>query len=200
MTNLADQESSSKKPLDEIKALQDVLSVLQELDQEVRERIIQTVLTFFNFSPTPALSASSQVRPSHSAEKISATFSEDRTISPKEFLMEKMPHTDVEKVACLAYYLTHYRDTPHFKTLDISKLNTDAAQRKFANATKAVNNATTYGYLAPATKGHKQLSAAGELFVQSLPDRLAAKEAMTHARPRRKSKASPKKRQSTETS
>jgi hypothetical protein len=97
--------------------------------------------------------ASSQPQPS---------FSEDRTISPKQFMLEKQPRTDVEKVACLAYYLTHYRDTPHFKTLDISKLNTEAAQIKFANPTVAVNNSEKQNYLVAATKGSKQLSALGE--------------------------------------
>lgn len=53
---------------------------------------------------------------------------------PKEFMVQKRPRTDIERVACLGFYLTHYRDTPHFKTLDISKLNTEAAQPKFTNA------------------------------------------------------------------
>ena len=47
--------------------------------------------------------------------------------SPKDFLFRKEPNTDVERVACLAYYLTHRRGTNHFKTIDISKLNTEAA-------------------------------------------------------------------------
>jgi len=99
------------------------------------------------------------------------TFSEDRSIKPKQFMFQKQPRTDVEKVACLAYYLTHYRDTPYFKTLDISKLNTEAAQVKFSNAAVAVENATRLRYLVPATKGNKQLSSLGEQFVLALPDR-----------------------------
>jgi hypothetical protein len=106
-------------------------------------------------------------------------------MSPKEFLLEKQPRTDVERVACLAYYLTHYREMPHFKTLDLSKLNTEAAQPKFSNAANSTNNAVKRGYLVPATKGQRQLSAAGERFVQALPDRDAAKAAMTSARPKR---------------
>jgi len=47
-------------------------------------------------------------------------------MSPKDFLLEKQPRTDVERIACLAYYLTHYRATPHFKTIDLSILNTEA--------------------------------------------------------------------------
>lgn len=115
----------------------------------------------------------------------SSSFSEDRSLSPKEFLLEKKPYTDVDRVACLAYYLTHYRATPHFKTLDLSKLNTEAAQIKFSNAAQAVDNASKSGLLAQASKGQKQLSAGGELYVEALPDREAAKEAFAHARPRR---------------
>jgi hypothetical protein len=88
----------------------------------------------------------------------------------------------------LAYYLTHYRDQPHFKTLDISKLNTEAAQIKFSNPALSVNNAAITGYLAQASKGNKQISAAGEVFVAALPDREAAQAAMAKARPKRKSK------------
>jgi len=117
-----------------------------------------------------------------------APFSEDRSISPKQFMFEKQPRTDVEKVACLAYYLTHYLGTPHFKTLDISKLNTDAAQVKFSNPAVAVDNATKQNYLVPASKGSKQLSALGEQFVLALPDRDRAKQVMANARPRRRAK------------
>jgi hypothetical protein len=88
----------------------------------------------------------------------------------------------------LAYYLTHYRDQQHFKTLDISKLNTEAAQIKFSNPVLSVNNAATMGYLAQASKGNKQISAPGEMFVAALPDRDAAQAAMANARPKRKSK------------
>jgi hypothetical protein len=109
-------------------------------------------------------------------------------MSPKDFMVEKQPRTDVERLACLAFYLTRYRDQPHFKTLDLSKLNTEAAQPKFSNAANSVNNAVKQGYLVPSTKGNRQLSAAGEQFVQALPDREAAKNAMASLRPRRRSK------------
>ena len=117
-----------------------------------------------------------------------ASFSENREMSPKEFVMEKRPTSDVQRVAVLGYYLTHYRSTPHFKTLDISKLNTEAAQPKFSNAAKAVDNAATRGYLVAATKGNKQLSAIGERFVEALPDQAAGREMVAASRPRRKMK------------
>ena len=119
----------------------------------------------------------------------SLQFSDRPDISPKEFILDKEPRTNVERVACLAYYLTHYLNMPHFKTLDISKLNTDAAQPKFSNAAVAVDNAAKMGFLVPAVKGMKQLGAFGEQFVRALPDREAAKAVRAKVRIRRGRKA-----------
>jgi hypothetical protein len=111
-------------------------------------------------------------------------------MSPKDFLLEKEPRTDVERIACLAYYLTHYRSAPHFKTVDLSMLNTEAAQPKFANTAYSSNNAVKMGYLAPSIKGQRQLSAVGERFVRALPDREAAKAALESFRRRPRGKRS----------
>ncbi len=179
-----DEAASTTEP--EYRVLTQILEALQKLDQEGRERILSTVATFFGLTPKAPLRRNViQVETPESP-----SFSDDRSISPKQFLLDKQPKTDVEKVACLAYYLTHYRDTPHFRTLDISKLNTEAAQIKFSNAAVAVDNATKQSYLVSAVRGTKQLSAQGEQFVFALPDRDRAKAAMANARPRRKSRRS----------
>ena len=94
----------------------------------------------------------------------------------------------MERVACLAYYLTHHRDISHFKTVDISALNTEAAQPKFSNASMAVDNASKAGLLVQAVKGAKQLSASGEHYVQLLPDRDAAREMIKSSNVRRKAR------------
>ncbi len=109
-------------------------------------------------------------------------------MSPKDFLMEKAPKTDVERIACLAYYLTHYRSTQHFKTLELSLLNMEAAQPKFTNTAYSANNAVKLGYLVSSSKGQRQLSALGERFVQALPDRIAAKNVLTSLRRRLRTK------------
>jgi hypothetical protein len=178
--------------VEELEILNDLMVALQRLpDTDSRLRAIKAAVAFFgidlgeSFRHGPIDIKWAPLTPSASAV---SSFSEDRTISPKDFLLQKQPKTDVEKVACLAYFLTHYRDTPHFKTIDISKLNTDAAQPKFSNAAMAMDNATRSNYLVPASKGNRQLSASGELFVQALPDREAAKAAMSHARPRKRKK------------
>lgn len=161
-------------------ALNAVIAALSPLDEAVRERVISSIIAFFNYGharPSVASADQPAARPA---------FSEEHKPTPKEFLFQKQPKTDVERMACLAYYLTHFRDMPQFKTLDLAKLNTEAAQTKFSNAAYAANNATNSGYLAPASKSMKQITAAGEQFVVALPDREAAKQAITLAR-RRKS-------------
>jgi hypothetical protein len=176
--------------------LAEIIAAFNRLEPAARERIYDTVGTFFQLkrevlvsaaSPTPNAIAPSNVRPSFSAERVP---------SPKEFLMEKQPRTDVERVACLAYYLQQYREQAYFSTLDLSKLNTEAAQRKFANAAWAVANAVKMGYLVPAAKGARQLSAAGERAVQMLPDYEAAKAVMGGGRPRRNGNRNKKKNKS----
>jgi|SRR5208283_5463355 len=166
-------------------ALKQMLDIMSNVAPENRQRLIQSLATFFDLSPV----GGSDI-PTVSRKREGIPFSEEKILSPKEFLFQKKPQSDVERVTVLAYYLTHYRDTPYFKTLDISKLNTEAAQAKFSNPAYAVDNATKYGYLVPASKGNKQVSATGELLVQALPDREAAKQAMQSVRPKRKSKKS----------
>jgi len=173
----------------DVQALEQIISVLKPLESLDRRRILETVQVFFQAERQPSNSANRD-KPVDSfghSKNSGIKFSDETTLLPKQFLLEKQPRTDVERVACLAYYLTHYRSIPHFKTLDISKLNTEAAQPKFSSASVAVNNATLLGYLVPAQKGQKQLSATGEQFVLALPDRSAAQAVIKKARPRRKS-------------
>jgi hypothetical protein len=194
-------EEESYNDLD---VLTSIISALKKLSKDDQQRTLLSVATFLNLSPQgtaivtnsgPAASSSAGFSPSSDV----SSFSEDRAISPKEFIRDKGCRSDVERVTCLAYYLTHYRDTPHFKTLDISTLNTEAAQPKLSNASVAVENAVKAGLLVQATKGNKQISAAGEVYVQYLPDQAAARAGVQGVRQRRKPRKPPmKKRESTQ--
>jgi hypothetical protein len=161
------------------------VAIFRPLTPDARRRLLATLTTFFNIVGTSG-PVSRTERPATSQDP--APFSEDRTLSPKVFLLDKRPVTDIERMTCLAYYLTHYRDTVHFKTLDLSKLNTEAAQIKFSNSTKAVSNAVRAGLLVSAGRGQVQISALGEVYVQALPNRDAARAAIRGVRPRRRIK------------
>jgi hypothetical protein len=174
--------------MDDVEALSTIVGVLKQLDDESQRRVLASVGAFlgignggYQFTQSmPAKSDLNFVSPS-----TEPSFSADRTLSAKEFLRDKQPGTDVERVTCLAYYLTHYRDTPHFKTLDISSLNIEAAQPKFSSASVAVENARAKGFLVPSTKGNKQISAAGERYVELLPDREAARASLVNGKSKR---------------
>lgn len=167
--------------------VQNIISSLLKFDTDSRLRIHKTVGTFFGFEDSYHNAGRGDglqgMRKDDPREPHFSTHEEPP--SPKDFLYQKRPNTDVDRVACLAYYLTRFRDTPHFKTVDISKLNTEAAQIKFSNPSHAVSNAIRSGLLADAAKGTKQLSAYGERYVDALPDRTAAKEVISTRRARR---------------
>jgi hypothetical protein len=192
-------QQSEEARKDELHVLQTLISALTPLDRETRLRLLETITTFLQIEGVRFVkSGTMDIRdfvtspsgaPAFATSDVSRSpagpFSGRPDLSPKEFLLDKEPKTDVERVACLAFYLTHYRSLPEFKTLDISKLNTEAAQVKFSNPAMAVDNATKLGFLVPASKGLKQIGALGEQFVRALPDRDAAKAVRAKIRPRR---------------
>lgn len=108
-----------------------------------------------------------------------------RDLSAKAFISQKQPQSVVERITCLAFYLTHYRQTPHFSGIDIEKLNTEAAGRTI-NPTRDPDNASKAGYLVPADNRKRQISAKGEDLVNALPDREAAKAVMAKYGPQRR--------------
>lgn len=184
---------------DDFAVLEQVLSLIRPMSPERRVRLVKTLSTLLSVNQDatesthgagPAFTTGSggSGGASRADRANTVPYSQDLSASPKQFLMDKQPKSDVERIACLAYYLTHYRDMPHFKTIDLSKLNTEAAQPRLSNTNYASKNALNQGYLAQAVKGTRQLSAAGEQFVNSLPDRAAAKAVMATALKRRRSK------------
>lgn len=177
----------------DIHALAEIVTALNRLDAEARKRILSSLVTLYGIDLPPQAGAqvsTSQTRsssqPTWSPQpRENVSFSEDRTLSPKEFVWQKEPRTAIERVVCLAYYLQHYRGMSSFKTSDISALNTEAAQVKFSNPAMMVSEATRAGYLSTVRGQEKQLTVIGERFVMHLPDREAANNAVKHAKPKR---------------
>ncbi|WP_146617652.1 hypothetical protein [Rhodoplanes serenus] len=158
------------------------------ISEEVATQVIQLVMgATVSQAAFPAVGAST--RPD--AQSIVA---HQRPTSAKHFLLDKKPKNAYQRVACLAYYLTHFSDTPQFKTEDITKANTDAAQPRLSNPSLAVSHATnTYNYLSPVGGGKKQLTALGEAVVDALPDLQKVKSLQSEHKPRRKRTTRPSK-------
>lgn len=173
--------------MDDFEAVSTIVGILRTFEPDAQRRVLQSVHTLVEL-PLQCKPGSYGGNTMSSTRPAGDDFSRDRSVSAKEFLRDKQPITDVERVTCLAYYLAHYRDIPHFKTVDIAALNTEAAQPKFSNTSVAVDNARALGYLVAATKGNKQIGSAGEKFVELLPDRDAAREALRITRKKRGNK------------
>ena len=171
--------------------VQKIIRDLLEFDKDSRARVYRTVGAFFGFDDAhPPTTSGSGVTTSSRRSPRDPHFSTPEAPSLKDFLFQKAPNTDVERVACLAYYLAHHRDSPRFGTIDISKLNTEAAQVKFSNPSAAISNAIRAGLLTTAAKGERQLTAHGERYVEALPDHASAKQIISRRRPRRARKKS----------
>ena len=168
-------------------ALTQIISVMDALDPPERERVLTTLSAYYRRSSTPSAHGSPDVETPPT--RVPAFGQEAK--EPKGFIKDKGPRTDVERVACLAFYLAKYRDLPYLKTQDLTKLNTEAAQPQFSNASNSAANALKMGYLAAGPKGQRQISAFGEEFVTALPDRDAPKEVSNTMRPKRRPRKRP---------
>jgi hypothetical protein len=183
----------SKQFTKELDAIGKVLDALSGLSKKQRQFVIRAAADRYN------LQVGTKSEPSETdggSEQESTPLSSDvKKRTPKAFLKAKNPTTDVERIACLSYYLTHGREVSKFKTNDLTKLNTDAAQPSFSNAANTVKNATNQNrFLAPAGKGYKQITALGEEYVEALPDQDKVKQVVKKYRKRRRKKTARKKR------
>ncbi|MEU0924340.1 hypothetical protein [Streptomyces malaysiensis] len=165
----------------ELKAMRASFEVLSPLDNEARSRAVRWLLAALKMDahalhPEPPETVSNKPLDAHLHRDPSAA---ENVPNARTFMSQKKPGSLVERIACLAYYLSFYRDTPHFKTSDLVLLNTEAAAPKFGNPSRDADNAGRQnGYLVTAGKGLKQLTPRGEAVVQALPDREAVSAAL----------------------
>lgn len=161
----------------ELAAMSTVLAALAGLESDEQQRVVEWVTRKLNLGLREV--SPSSVTPSTSYVGAAESKRGTESVSPKQFLVEKRPKTDVERVTCLAYYLTHFRATPEFKTKDLTLLNREAAQPALSNAAMAVSNAASVSqYLVSTTGGRKQITPRGESVVEALPDRERVRESL----------------------
>jgi len=181
--------------LDELKAMQAAYAALEPLDVEQRIRAVQWLIGALSVEGVELGEDPTSLGAGGAASGQAAETGTGSAPTPRDFIAQKKPTTAVERIACLAYFLGHYRKTSSFKTKDLTELNTEAAAPKFANAARDVDNADrASGYLVTAGSGAKQLTVRGDALVVALPDRAAVKQALDeHPHRRKKAGGSAKK-------
>lgn len=187
----------------DLAVLQQVLNLLSTVPHATQSRILKSVRVFLGHDESIGLAISPSDRstrlvPSGQSSVVQRRqqhFTEHEDLSPKQFLSQKSPKTDIEKAVCLAYYLTHYREKRFFKTADVTSLCTEAALVPFSNTTQAVKNAASRGLLAPGAKSTKQITVVGEEYVDVLPDRERLREVTKKLRGRGNSRKRPSRKQ-----
>ena len=158
-----------------LKALGEVLDSLERLgSDDDKYWVLQTAATrIVPVGQTGGLPGAPPTRVPVAASA-AATGMDSRAL--KEFMRKKDPKTDVQRIACLGYFLDKYRQMPVFKARDCRALNVEAAGPSM-NVARAVNNAAQQsGYLAAAGGGKKQITNVGEDVVDALPDQEKVKE------------------------
>ena len=165
---------------EELEAMRGALAALEQLDDEGRKRAVRWLADALGVSATGGTELDAQAIESVGSSPASAIGGD----GPKHFLARKKPRTAVEQVACLAYYLTHAKSSPHFKTRDLSQLNVEAAGPPFTNISQAAKDAVKGYYLASAGKQNRQITPLGESIVEALPDRAAVKAILAEDKPR----------------
>jgi hypothetical protein len=177
-------------------AVKTVFAALEPLDDALRDFVLTSVCTLLgkpisnstrinNIPPTPQQPVVNPATPTPAPPVVPSASHNGQ--SPKLFMKSKRPTSDVQRVTCLAYYLTHSMSQPHFKTKNITKLNSDAGQMRLSNPAYAITNAERQnGFIAPAGRGLKQITSLGEDVVAALPDQAQVKALLSnHHRPRR---------------
>ena len=179
----------------ELAAVKTVYGALAPLDERGRSFVLKTVAqrigTSLSLDEIQKRREDQDQRPplQNGPEARSAAPPTPSGQTPKEFLREKSPRSEVHRIACLAYYLAHSKGQPQFKAKDLSQLNSDAGQSPMSNPSVTVANAEKGGLLAPVGQGKKQITTLGEDVVNALPDQAAVKDVMSVRRKSRKRRA-----------
>jgi uncharacterized protein (DUF934 family) len=138
-------------------------TVLDGLPPNQRTRLLRAVVAYYEEAPEKAARSGE-----HPAGPV--LFSEDRTMPIHEFVDEKKPKTDATRIACLAYYLSHYRDQKTFGADELFRLNKVSKRWAVANPRLALQAAVRSGLIERAGVDRYAITPAGTLKVSALPD------------------------------
>jgi len=171
----------AEKKTDSTAALVVVVKALENLSVEDRQWVLQSAASRWNtnYNITAnmggfAVSANA-VTGVQNANHVVPAKSAAEMQNVRAFIRAKNPKTDVQRVACLVYYLTQTTGQLGFSSKDINQAHVDSGGSKI-NMTRALDNATRQSkYISSRGSNEKQLTTLGEDVVAALPDQAAVR-------------------------
>jgi hypothetical protein len=147
---------------DPAEALVLVTRALEPLDANERQWVLQSAASRWNLSATPPLpgtplGAGISTPPFGSGGNGADVQSAIQRKDVRAFIRMKKPATDVQRVACLVYYLTQTTGQAGVSSKDIGQAHTDSGGSSI-NMTRALDNATRQSkYISNRGPKEKQL-------------------------------------------
>ncbi|MCI0618560.1 hypothetical protein L0244_36745 [bacterium] len=172
-----------------LKAIEVIVTELKKLDEDDRPDVISFALKQVGLT-TPTNLNSSQSDSNIAGGSQSAGLD----MNMADFVKNKSPKNEYQRVAVIAYYREYKQNKKEFKNAEMSQANTqEARQPKISNITDVVTKARDrYKFLTKGTgKATHQLSTHGADIVNALPDQESVKKLIAGAKsrkPRKKKK------------
>ena len=184
----------SSKHIDPADALKSVIAAINDLEPQMREWVLQSAASMWQIRMNPAPPLDPQGAASSSGLALGqANGDVASALSRKDvraFIRLKKPETDVERVACLGYFLAKTAGAPGFTAKDVKQAHIDSGGSAI-NLPRALDNATRGAkYLSSRGPREKQLTTLGEDVVEALPNREAVN--LLKQKPARKRKVQSK--------
>ena len=170
------------KKNDSTGALVAVIAALEPLNDTDRHWVIQSAASKFTLTVQTAAGGaqSGAATPSITTAPAAGAAPTDvqAAITKKDsraFIRIKKPVTDVQRVACIGYYLVQTSGQQGFTSKALATAHTDSGGSKI-NMPRALDNATRRAkYLSNRGPREKQLTTLGEDVVNALPDQATVK-------------------------
>jgi hypothetical protein len=166
------------KKADPTTALVAVIKALEPLKEPDRQWVLQSAASKFNATIQQHAGAGNNggtTTPAGSGGAPAGVQSSIAKKDPRAFIRIKKPSTDVQRVACLGYYLSQTTGKHGFTSKEVTQAHTDSGGSAI-NMTRALDNATRgSNYLSNRGPREKQLTTLGEDVVNALPDQAAVK-------------------------
>ena len=172
-----------------LKAIEVIVKELQKLDEGDRPDVISFALKQVGLTPPTNLNS-----PQSDSNIAGGSQSTGLDMSMADFVKNKSPKNEYQRVAVIAYYREYKQSKKEFKNAEMSQANTqEARQPKISNITDVVTKARDrYKFLTKgAGRATRQLSTQGADIVNALPDQEAVKKLIASAKsrkPRKKKK------------